>query len=207
MQCQQQDCLMRAEYICDFCESQNIFCPNHCRIHSKKFNHSVKFIDTEELELQFKKSIEEKLNSCIKSITDDTMLIIKILKEAASNAIKKLKEMNRNLDLHSEFNKFEFDRNRINFLKEQVSLIASPMNNPNESKTQVIMDNLIPLNVHQSIQDLQTKVQSLIYLAFRVLGLEQRRLFVKSTWGHDCSSSGIQELLISNSGDYLFMCN
>ena len=147
MFCQQQDCKKTAEYICEFCTSQNIFCSNHCRVHSKMSNHSVKFIDIEDLELQFRLSIEEKINSCIKSITDDTMQIIKIIKEASSNAIKKLKEMNLNLTLGSEFNQFEFDRKRVAFLKEQLSLIASPMINQSEIKTQIEPNNLIPLNV------------------------------------------------------------
>lgn len=154
MYCLERDCQDKVEFLCQECQEFQIFCSNHGISHSNiPFNHSIKYIDDEEIESIKKKLLEKEIDSKLSLIDDSSEIVINAFKAIEK---RKILDMENNLNNNSQEDD-AFD------IKEYLSILISA-NIINQGKylleDEITQNEVIETELNLSIKKLSSELDN-----------------------------------------------
>ena len=129
MSCLQQDCQVLPEVMCKLCSKTCLFCGKHGMAHSTNFRHKLESIDEDTLAIFTSLALKSEIKKCILQITNETLAVINQIKSASFHAISNLKNLNRTIRRLRDFKIVKYEKNKIDFILSQATLLCYEMKN------------------------------------------------------------------------------
>ena len=116
-------CKSFSTHACNNCKTFELYCKHHGGVHCMDTNHEI--IPIKKVGFRF---FKHHVKSCISNIAKNTNSVIDQLRRTSLNAIRQLKQVNKNIKNINELKLHFYDPQRISFLVEQASHISLKMN-------------------------------------------------------------------------------